>query len=180
MQQASTQGSHTGGKKPASKALTPRKRKKDSKGEGASKAVDGGKRSLHRGKDIKQGSTGENHLGPDVSVEDSAPATKRKKVSKSAPADGGSKKRTGRSQQPRRKQPTKTLPKALSRPELLHTAPVVASQPSRKGQHRESLPASEGPQQKSRKRRPPEGDMQEHRLNAMIEDYKRKVFGSHR
>lgn len=179
MQQASTKGSHAGGKGPGSKGITPRKRKKDSKGEGASKAVDGGKRRLQKGKDSKQGSTGENHLGPGDSVEDSAPAAKRKKVSKSAPIGSGSKRHTGSSQQPRRKPAAKTLPKALSRPKSPHTAPVVASQSSRKGQHRASSPASESPQQKSRKRRPPVGDMQEHRLNAMIEDYKRKVFGSH-
>ena len=176
-QQATTQGSHQGGKKPPSKVFTPRKRK-DSKGEGGSKDTDVGKRAFQTGKDSKQGSTEDNHLEPD-SVEESVPAAKRKKVTKPAPSDGGSKRHTARPQQTRRKKTTKTSPKTLSRPKTPHTAPAVASSSAKKGRHGVSVPPSEIPQQKSRKRRPPEGDMEEHRLNAMIENYKRKVFGSH-
>jgi len=39
---------------------------------------------------------------------------------------------------------------------------------------------NQSPQPKSRKRRASDGEMQERKLNAMIEDYKRKVFRSQR
>lgn len=38
----------------------------------------------------------------------------------------------------------------------------------------------QSPQPKSRKRRASDGEMQERKLNAMIEDYKQKVFRSQR
>lgn len=119
-------------------------------------------------------------MQPESTVGESTPAT-RKSASKSASAGGGGSTRdvTG-SHQPKGKQARKGLLKAHSHLEPPDNPQIVSSHPLLKGKHRTSFSLSESPQTKSRTRRASKGEMQELKLNAMIEDYKRKVFGSHR
>lgn len=143
------------------------------------KSIDRGKMSLDGGKGSKQASTRDS-LQPEYTVDDSMPVTTTRSVSKSATVGSGRTRHTAGPMQPGREQTMKALFKAHSHSESPDGTQTVASHLSRKGRNRAAVSLSVSPQQKSRKRRASEGDMQEHKLNAMIEDYKRKVFGSHK
>ena len=120
-------------------------------------------------------------MQPEGTVGEPMPATTKKSASKSASCGvGGSTRGVTGSQQPKGKQAIKGLLKAHSHPEPPDNSQIVSSHPSLKGKRRTSFSSSESPQAKSHKRRASKGEMQELKLNAMIEDYKRKVFGSHR
>lgn len=142
------------------------------------KSIDRGKMSLDGGKGSKQASAGDS-LQPEYTVDDSMPVTTRS-ISKSASVGSGSTRHTTGSMEPRGEQTIKTSLKAHSHPESPDSTQTVASHSSQKGRQRAAFSLGVSPQQKSRKRRASEGDMQERKLNAMIEDYKKKVLGSHK